>query len=151
MWPGDGAAPINLPPATARRRLVQGKFLEEVMELPPEVNGEPFTRISYFNYNAVNQQYECFSIDTRGPQMMNERSYESSAQGKTNGEGTVILYGGSFVAPQWGAAKNVAFRYRLTVGAVQDNRQIVGLYFTPLSGEPVTEFMAFEYVYTKRH
>src|SRR5438270_5628937 len=73
MWPGAGREAVNLPPAVARRRLVGGAFLEEVMELPPGSKQDPFTRIAFFNYNAVNQQHEYFSLDTRAPQMMSEK------------------------------------------------------------------------------
>ncbi len=87
MWPGSGADAISLPPALAHRRLIGGAFLEETMELPPGSIGDPFTRVAIFDYNAVNQQYEYFSIDTRAPQMMNERSYE------IQGKGAITLYG----------------------------------------------------------
>lgn len=150
MWPGSGANAINLQSAIASRRLIGDAFLEEVMDLPSGSEQEPFTRVAYFNYNAVNQQYEYFSIDTRAPQMMNEKSYEPYVQGKKHDEGGITLYGGSFVAPQWGEATNVAFRYRLTIGEIENNRQVVRLYLTPQSGESAKEFLAFEYVYTRQ-
>src|SRR6266496_581268 len=126
MWLGSGAESINLPPAIAHRRLVEGMFLEEVMELAQKSGQESFTRISYFNYNAVNQQYEYFSLDSRGPQMMNEKSYETQGQSKPD-KGGIKLYGSSFVAPRWGAATNAAFMYRLTVSEVKKDRQVVQL------------------------
>lgn len=150
MWPAAAAKPVNLPPATARRRLVQGAFLEETMELAAGSKEEPFTRVAYFNYNAVNQQCEYFSLDTRAPQMMLEKSYEAPRAGKTNDRDGVILYGGSFVAPRWGDATNVAFRYRLTAGEIEKDRQAVQLYLTPQSGEKASEFLAFEYIYTRQ-
>jgi hypothetical protein len=123
MWPGSDAKAIQLPPAVAHSRLIRrdlehlsrGVFLEEVMELAPGSKEAPFTRIACFNYNAVNQQYEYFSIDTRGPQMMNERSYDTGVEGKPDDHGVLILYGDSFVAPRWGEMTSAAFRYRLTV------------------------------------
>jgi Protein of unknown function (DUF1579) len=144
MWPGPGEQAINLPPAIAKRSLVRGVFLEEVMELAPGSQEEPFTRIAYFNYNAVNKQYEYVSMDSRLPQMMHENSQE------INGEEGITLYGGSFVAPRWGEAQNVAFRFRLVIGNVKNNRQIVGLYLTPMSDQSSKEFLAFEYVYTRK-
>ena len=57
---------------------------------------------------------------------------------------------GSFVAPQWGPTKNAAFRYRLTVGKIENNRQTVRLYLTPQSGANAKEFLAFEYVCTRQ-
>jgi Protein of unknown function (DUF1579) len=149
MWPGAGAEAINLPPAVARRRLVEGAFLEEVMGLAQKSGQESFTRTAYFNYNAVNQQYEYFSLDSRAPQMMYEKSYASDEQSKP-GKGGIKLYGSSFVAPRWGDATNAAFMYRLMVGKVEKDRQVVQLYLTPQSAESAKEFLAFEYVYTRQ-
>lgn len=70
MWAGPDTEAIDLPRTVAHRRLVEGAFLEEVMTPVPESKQEPFTRIAYFNYNTVSQQYEYFSMDTRAPQMM---------------------------------------------------------------------------------
>jgi hypothetical protein len=56
-WPGLGAHAINLPTAIARRHLLAGGFLEEVMEPAKKSGKEPFNRIAYFNYNTVTQQY----------------------------------------------------------------------------------------------
>lgn len=149
MWPGFGAEAINLPPAVARRRLMLGGFLEEVMAPAEKAGKATFTRIAYFNYNAVNQQYEYFSLDSRGPQMMNERSDKTEEQSNPGKDG-ISLDGGSFVAPQWGEAKNVAFTYRLTVGKIENNSQKVRLYLTPRVRESPKEFLAFEYVYTRQ-
>ena len=149
MWPGSGMQAIELPPAVARRRLIGNVILQETMELAPGSKGEPFTRIAYIDYNAVNQQLEYFSIDTRAPQMMSETTYDPDAQRRLQDQEEVILYGGSFVAPLWGEAKNAAFRYRLAIGKIQSNRQSIQLYLTPLSGERVKEFLAFEYIYTR--
>jgi Protein of unknown function (DUF1579) len=149
MWPGSGAEAINLPPAIARRRLVEGAFLEGVMEPAQTPAHEPFTRTAYFNYNAVNQQYEYFSLDSRAPQMMSEKSNVAAEQSKPS-KGGIKLYGGSFVAPRWGEATNAAFMYRLTIGEVEKDRQVIELYLTPQS-ENAKEFLAFEYVYTRRH
>jgi hypothetical protein len=151
MWPASGAQGIDLPAGVAHRQVIGGAFLEEVMEMAPQSNGEPFTRIAYFNYNGVNQQYEYFSIDTRAAQMMNERSYGADVESKMRGDGAITLYGGIFVAPRWGDAKNAAFSYRITIGEIQNNRQLVRLYLMPLSGESGKEFLAFEYVYTRQH
>lgn len=147
MWPGPRAEAIQLPPAVAHRRLVQGAFLQESMEPAHGVAQESFTRIATFNCNAVNRQFEYFSIDSREPQMMSERSLSLPPSGAPGG---VQLYGESFVAPRWGEARNAAFRYRLAVGGVEQGRQIVGLYLLPLSGDGSDEFLAFEYVYTRR-
>ncbi len=149
MWPGFGAEAINLPPAVARRRLVAGGFVEEMMEPVDKSAKASFIRIAYFNYNAVNQQYEYFSLDSRAPQMMNERSDKTGEQ-SIPGQDGIRLNGGRFVAPQWGDARNVAFTYRLTVGEIKNNRQVVQLYLTPQAGETPKEFLAFEYVYTRR-
>ena len=100
--------------------------------------------------NVVNQQYEYFSLDSRASQMMNERSEKTEVQDNPGKDG-IKLNGGSFVAPERGEAKNVAFTYRLTVGAIESNSQVVQLYLTPQAGENLKEFLAFEYVYTRQH
>lgn len=146
MWPGPGAEAINLPQAVARRRLIEDAYLQEIMELSQKSKQGSFTRTAYFNYNSVSQQYEYFSVDSRAPQQMN---YESEKQ-DTHVAGTLKLNGGIFVASQWGEARNVAFKYRLTVGAVENNRQVVRLYLTPQAGQSAKEFLAFEYVYTRQ-
>jgi Protein of unknown function (DUF1579) len=146
MWPGPGADATDLAPAIAHRRLVEGVFVEEVMESVEKGGPEPFTRTSYFNYNAVTRQYEYFSLDSRLPQMMNERS-KSSGPVEPGTDG-IKLHGGRFVAPRWGDATNVEFTYRLTMGEIRDDRQIVHLYLTPRTGR---EFLAFEYVYSRQH
>ncbi len=148
MWPGAGEPPVPLPAGVAHRRLIGGAFLEEVTEAAKPAAGEAFTRTSYFDYNAVSHQYEYFSLDTRAPQMMNERSERMEATAPAAG-GALRLNGGSFVAPEWGKAKNVAFTYRLTVGAVDGGRQVVQLYLTPQGAAGAREFLAFEYVYVR--
>lgn len=144
MWTGPDAEAIHLPPAVAHRRLVQGEFLREVMK-PAQKSGQTsFTRTAYLNYNPVSQRFEYFSLDTRAPQMM---SYESAKRKRSN-ESNIQFSGGRFVAAQWGEAKNVAFKYQLKVGEVENDRQVVKLYFTPLSEQDPEEFLAFKYVYT---
>jgi hypothetical protein len=150
MWPAAGASAVNLPSAVAQRHLIGGTFIEEIMELPAGSKDEPFTRIAYFNYNPVNQQYEYFSIDTRAPQMMSEKSYEPSGQSKIGDRETINLLGESFVAPRWGESSNVAFRYRLEIGPVEKDHQLARLYLTPQSASGAKEFLAFEYEYTRR-
>jgi Protein of unknown function (DUF1579) len=149
MWPGAGAKAIELPPAVAHRVLTGGSFLHETMTLTPGSNQAPFTRESYFDYNPVDRRYEYFSLDTRAPEMMNERSRLVEAGSKSQNQAPITLYGGKFIAPQWGNAKNVPFRYRIVVGDVNKGKQTVRLYLTPLSGGNRKEFLAFEYVYTR--
>jgi hypothetical protein len=60
------------------------------------------------------------------------------------------VFCGRFVAPQWTEAKNVVFRYRIDVGQVDKGRQTLRLYLTPQSGADTKEFLAFEYLYTRR-
>lgn len=147
MWPGLGAEAVPLPAAVARRTLMPGGFLEEVMEPANKSAPDSFKRIAYFNYNDMSRQFEYFSLDSRAPQMMNERS---DAIGQADASKAVInLEGGRFVAPRWGEAKNVAFTYRLTIGPIQDAEQVVQLYLKPESGENQREFLAFEYIYTR--
>ena len=149
MWPGLGAEAVNLQPAVARRHLMAGGFLEEVTEPATKSGNASFTRTAFFNYNIVSQQFEYFSLDSRAAQMMNERSDKTEDQSNPGKDG-IRLNGGRFVAPQWGDARNVAFTYRLTVGAIEDNSQVVRLYLTPQAGESPKEFLAFEYVYIRQ-
>jgi hypothetical protein len=144
MWPSPAAKAVDLPPATARRELKSDAFLEEVMEPTGKVADSAFTRIAYFSFNPVNQQYEYFSLDSRLPQMM---SYAIPGANKTRG-GNIELVGTSFIAPEWGPQKNVPFMYRLTLGPVENNQQVVQLYLKEQNGTG-TEFLAFEYVYSR--
>jgi hypothetical protein len=95
--------------------------------------------------NPESGQYEYFSIDTRAPQMMNERS-----EGPVRPDGAIDLYGGIFVAAQWGSSANMPFRYRIVVCPVRDNAQTVELYLTPMPAAKNPSFLAFKYVYTRR-
>jgi Protein of unknown function (DUF1579) len=148
MWPGHGQPAMDLPPGTVHRRLVQQTFLEEVMD-PAQASSGPngsFQRISYLDFNATTQRFEYFSLDTRMPQIMNERSDVADPAASSDG---IKLQGSHFVAPEWGKAHNVPFKYRLVVGEVKDDRQTVQLFLTPKSGQDRHEFLAFEYLYTR--
>jgi hypothetical protein len=147
MWPGNGHAAVDLPAATAHRRLIKASYLEEVMEPVQADAPDSFNRTSYFEFNFTTRQFEYFSLDSRLPQMMNERS--AVINPSTASGGDVRLKGGRFVAPTWGKTANVPFRYRLAVGDVKGDRQTVQLFLTPESGEDRTEFLAFEYIYTR--
>jgi hypothetical protein len=144
MWPAPDAKAIELPAAIARRELVRDTYLQETMEPAKESQQDAFTRMAYFSYSPINRQYEYFSLDSRLPQMM---SYAIPGANRVR-DGTVELAGRSFVAPQWGAKKNVPFMYRLTVGSVESNRQVVRLFLTEQGGH-AEEFLAFEYVYRR--
>lgn len=144
MWPGPNAKAVDLPPSVAHRELIRDAYLQEVMEPSDKSAAPPFTRIAYFSYNPINCQYEYFSLDSRLPQMM---SYVVPGANKVR-DGKVELTGNSFVAPEWGAKKNVSFMYRLTIGPVENNRQVVQLFLTEQNGEGA-EFLAFEYVYRR--
>lgn len=145
MWPGPDAKPIQLPPATAQRRIVNGAFLHEEMTAAAGSQQEAFTRVAYVSYNAINQQYEYFSLDSRLPQMM---SYALPGANQQR-DRQVELRGTSFVAPAWGQQKNVPFMYRLTIGAVEGDRQIVRLFLKQQNAH-AEEFRAFEYLYTRQ-
>lgn len=147
MWPSPDSQPTRLPDAVAKRQPIAGSFLQEIMSTPAGTKSA-FTRISYFGYNAVSRQWEYFSIDTRAPQMMNERGV--GANGSTSKSDSINLLGGMFVAPQWGDTKNGAFRYRLVVGPIRDNHQEVDMYLTPVTAVGKPEFLAFKYIYTRQ-
>lgn len=150
LWPAPGAPAVELPPAVAHRQLVEGRYLEESMELAA-ADASPaavFRRHALLNYNPVAKRYEYTSLDSRAPQLMTEIG---SPLRSPEPLGVLRLQGGRFLAPAWGDSKNVPFRYRLTVGPVQaDQTQTVQLYLTPEAVLPKKEFLAFEYVYRKR-
>lgn len=145
MWPGPNTKALDLPPAVARRELVAGAFLREVMQPAEGSKQERFERVAHFSYNTLNQQYEYFSQDSRLPQMM---SYLIPGANKER-NGKVELAGTSFVAPEWGRGKNVPFMYRLTVGPVEGDRQVLQLFLTEQNGRG-EEFLAFEYDYRRQ-
>ena len=149
MWPGPGAPAVDLPAAIARRQLIGGKYLEEVMKPAgaEAARSESFRRNAFLNYNAVTKRYEYTSLDTRAPQLMVETSPRIEPQLVSD---ELELQGSVFVAPEWGSAKNVTFKYRLTIGRIRGAKQTVRLYLTPQGVLPEKEFLAFEYVYTRR-
>jgi hypothetical protein len=147
MWPGRGQEAVDLPAATAHRRLIQKSFLEEVMEPTQAGASDSFNRTSYFEFNSTTHRFEYFSLDSRLPQMMNERS--AVVNPSLASDSGFKLEGGHFVAPKWGKAHNVPFRYRLVVGDVKGDRQTVQLFLTPESGKDRNEFLAFEYLYER--
>jgi hypothetical protein len=65
MWTGTATTPLVLPAAIGRRRLVEGGFLEEIMEKSPRARGDTFTRVACLNFNAVTQQFGYVSLDSR--------------------------------------------------------------------------------------
>lgn len=141
MRPAPGATPIDLPPAKASRRIVDGAFLQETMT---QAGGDAFTRLSWIVFNATNGQFEYVSLDSRLPQLM---AYDHPGANRRDAAG-LHFQGGMFVAPKWGTRSNVPFVYRIDVGPVEDGRQHVRLFLRePGSGQP--EFPAFEYDYTK--
>src|SRR5580658_1846200 len=114
---GPGAAAVELPSAIARRELIGGKYLEEKME---PANGEAtqsFQRNAFLNYNSATRRYEYTSLDTRAPQLMMEMSRPVDPQRVPTAE--LKLQGGVFLAPEWGSAKNVRFKYRLSIGEIR--------------------------------
>ena len=145
MWPGAGMEAIALPPAAAHRKLFGNNVVQETMSALANSH-EPFTRVSYFGYNLVERRYEYFSLDSRAPQMMNQASNDAKAETT----GAINLLGGTFLARQWGPARNVTFRYRLLLGRIEDDRQTVELYLTPASTDSQQEFLAFRYLYTRQ-
>jgi hypothetical protein len=148
MWSGPDAAPIALPNATAERRIVGDSLIEETM-VAASGSKKSFTRIADLNFNVVTHKFEYFSWDSRAPQVMSEKSRGDTALTGGSDQRAVTLYGGTFVAPQWGKLRNASFKYRLVLGRIEHSRQIVQLYLTPQFGSSTTEFLAFEYVYEK--
>src|SRR5580704_12704749 len=100
MWPGSGQEAVDLPAATAHRRLIQKSFLEEVMEPTQAGASDAFNRTSYFEFNSTTHKFEYFSLDSRLPQMMNERS--AVVDPSLAADSGVKLEGYHLVAPTWG-------------------------------------------------
>jgi hypothetical protein len=147
MWPGAGQQAVDLLPAIAQRRIIQNSFLNEVMESVGGSTQDAFNRTSYIDFNTTSHQFEYFSLDSRLPQMMNERS--EGGDSSLPADGWIKLGGRHFIAPTWGKSQNVPFHYRLAIGGVNNDRQVVRLYLTPESGADRKEFLAFEYIYTR--
>lgn len=142
MWTGPGSDPVTLPAATAQRRLIHGAYIEEEMELAKGVEGDPFTRSATVSWNAVNQTFEYFSIDSRLPQMM---MYPTGVE--RSGALWFTLHE-PFVAPAWGNDTDVPFAARLQLRP-GEHRQVVRLHLRRISAEPTEEFVAFEYIYSR--
>jgi hypothetical protein len=148
MRPAADAKMIDLPPAVARRQLVGDAWIEETMTpaSTPTSEQDAFTRTSFLNYNPVEKVYEYASLDTRAPQQMR---YASATMDAAGAAAPIRLKGGRFVAARWGDARNVAFDYRLEIGGVEEDRQRVQLYLTPV-GPGGKEFLAFQYDYARK-
>lgn len=148
-WLGPDAKPI-VQSTVARRLFIGNGLLEEVMTPSPGSDGPAFTRVAFLSYNAVTSSYEYLSWDTRAPQMMYQVSGAVGVPGERQGSRAIWFYlVDNFVVPKWGDATNVAFKQRLMIEP-GDNRQVVRLYWTRLSGKPTKEFLAGEYVYTRK-
>jgi len=148
----SGEPAARLPPAIAQRDLMKGGFVRETMSNAKTSRGSPsadeaFNRVAIINCNPVDHQLEYFSIDSRAPQAMNERSLGADCTTPTMNSDGLQLNGGEFTAPKWGDQVNVTFRYRLQMEPIRDGKQRVALLLTPKDG---VEFEAFEYLYTRR-
>jgi hypothetical protein len=149
MWLASGTKPMTLS-AVADRHIVGDGLLEEVMTPAPGSGTPAFTRVALLGHNDVNGNYEYVSWDTRAPQMMYQTSHSIGIPGEARDSGAIWFYlDGSFVVPRWGTERNVAFRHRLVMEPGKD-RQVLRLYWRRLSGEPASEFLATEYVYTRK-
>lgn len=146
MWAGPDLPPIKQPPAVAVRRLaVGGGYVEEEMT-PVAASGDPFTRTSHINYNAIDGVFEYFSIDTRSPQQMHCQSQPVASDFRDD----LQFQGGTFVAGQWGLKVNAAFAYRVELSPVSNDRQTMQFFLRPLAAGTQREFEAFRYEYRKR-
>lgn len=143
--PEPGARPLVDSAIVARRALIGGQYLEEVMAAAPGAP-RPFTRVAYLGYNNVNQRWEYVSMDTRFPRMMYEVSDDAGAV-DGRGADTVALAIDAFVLPGWGPALTgqSAKQRRLLVLEGPD-RVVSRQYWTLPAGR---EWLAVEYVYTR--
>jgi hypothetical protein len=142
LWPAAGAEPM-VTTAVARRRMIDGMYLEEVME-PAAAPDPPFNRICYLGFNPLGRRWEYVSLDSRIPvQLMYELSVEP-----TLGEGsTVTLYLPSFSLPGWGTeVTGESARQRREIALGDPDRQAMRQYWT-LPAAP--EYLAVEYSYER--
>jgi hypothetical protein len=103
----------------------------------------PFTRISYLNYNRTNSRWEYIVLDTRYPLMM----FETSSIPNVTVDSTITVGIEAFIVPPfWGLdfagmlgkqRRVITFKKDITV-----NEQ----YWTLAGGK---EFLAIKYVYKK--
>src|ERR1700722_15037994 len=132
MRSGPGAAAVELPSAIARRELVGGTYLEETMEPTSREVAQSFHRNAFLNYNSVTRRYEYTSLDTRAPQLMLEMSRPVDPKRLPAAE--LKLQGGEFLGAERGSAKNVRFKYRLSIGEIKNDQQTIQLFLTPVTG-----------------
>jgi len=143
LWTTADAEPTTLPPAIARRRMIQDVFLEEVMEPAPGSDQPPFTRTAFLSFNDLNGRYEYVSLDSSYPPMMFETAFDNTL---TNGN-TIKVYHDAFVSPGFdpgSAGQLLKQRRDFTVESA--DRVIMTQYWTPPSGE---EYLGLETLYTR--
>lgn len=142
LWPAPGADPL-VTDAVARRRLISGMYLEEVMEPRPGA-AETFSRVCYLGFNPLSRRWEYVSLDTRIPvQLM----YELSTDHTLGDRSTVVLHLPAFALPGWGTeVTGQTVRQRREIVLADPDRQEVRQYWT-LPDAP--EYLAVEYVYTR--
>lgn len=143
MWPAADTEPVTMPPAVARRRMIQDVYLEEVMEPAPGSDEPPFTRTAFLSFNDLNGRYEYVSLDTRFPPMMFETAFDNTLM---NGN-TITVYHDAFISPGFDpATAGQLVKQRRDIIVENQDRVVVRQYWTLPAGE---EFLAVESVYTR--
>lgn len=138
LWLRAGAKPIEAPHFRAKRIMI-GNFIQEVAH--SKTGTDSFTRVAYFNYNAIQRQWETIVLDTRYPLMM----FETSAEDGLENGNTITFYMPAFVMPPFSKEKEsgqlTKLRQTLTI---EKDKNIIRQYWTP-AGE--REYLAIEYEY----
>jgi hypothetical protein len=142
LWPAEGAEPV-VTDAVARRRMVDGLYLEEIME-PGAGATEPFSRICYLDFNPLSNRWEYVSLDTRIPaQLMCEFSNDRTLLEQS----TVVLHLPGFVLPGWGTeVTGQSVRQRREITLADPDHQEVRQYW---SLPNASEYLAVEYLYSR--
>ena len=144
VWSSPSADPIELPPMVARRRMVRGVFLEEVMEAAPGSGQDPFTRTAYLSFNPINRRFEHVTLDSRYPPVM----FETSVDDKIEDSRAIVLYVTGFTTPAgFGEIPPREWASQRRLLMVQDpDTTLCRQYWTLPQSAP---FLAMEYTYKR--
>ncbi len=123
-------------------RKMMGNFLQETMTPVNADDPNPFTRMSYLNYNRTNKRWEYSVFDTRFPISMNEASVENKMANNS-----ITVYLENFVAPPMWDEKHAGLltkqRRVITFGKDENTNEQYMIF----PGEE--EFLAIKYVFKR--
>jgi len=144
VWSSPRAEPIELPPMVARRRMLRGVFLEEVMEAAPGSGQDAFTRTAYLSFNPINRRFEHVTLDSRYPPVM----FETSVDDELEDSRAIVLYVTGFTTPSgFGEIPPREWASQRRLLMVQDpDTTVCRQYWTLPQSAP---FLAMEYTYKR--